>query len=358
MPYTISTNRGCKKLVDDNNHTYRKNKCVNKVWYWKCVVSKCGGKAKTRHEQDREGKDVVSEFAMTNAHTHCENPKNNYPLRMKQKHESLAEVTQEKPSGVVPKTGKNISLGEISALTNGDSNVSRNEFYLVPIHEMEDLQNSSKTSINHKSMKLKKKEREIIENENMNKQTRIELHGHLNRIFRESNDQNNSVVTSSDSPSGSVKMQQNKINLNDIKYLKFIYASVPDGLEQDAYNLISKLEKSNVIRIDDLGYVTLSRTGDEVKLKDLLRAIFVHNARVTHIESFLSKILKDIDENIIKNEKLIKLLGGEKIKKYDFECHRDEDGFENFHDTMQDIAMSLSGSGNRVTNKLISWIIY
>ena len=72
--------------------------------------------------------------------------------------------------------------------------------------------------------------------------------------------------------------------------------------------MISKLKKSKVIPIDDLGYVTLSGTGDEVKLKDLWRAIFVHNARVTHIESLLSKTHKHIDENIIKNKKLIKLL--------------------------------------------------
>ena len=172
----------------------------------------------------------------------------------------------------------------------------------------------------------------------MNKQTRIELQGHVNRTLRESNDQKNSVVTSSDSPSGSVKMEHNKINLNDIKNLKYIYASVPNWIEQDVYNLISKLEKSKDISLDDLGYVTMSGTGDEVKLKDLLRAFFVHNARVTHIKSFLSKILKHIDKNIFEHEKLNKLLSREKIKKYNYESHSNEDGVEIFQDTKQDIA--------------------
>ena len=108
---------------------------------------------------------------------------------------------------------------------------------------MKDLKNSRMPSINHESINLKKKEQEISKNENMNKQTSIELQGHMNRILRESKVHKNSVVTSSDSPSGSVKMQQNKINLNDINYLKFIYTSVPNGLEQDAHNLFSKLEK-------------------------------------------------------------------------------------------------------------------
>ena len=121
-----------------------------KVWYWKCSVSKCGGKAKTKHEQDREGKDVVSEFVMTNAHTHCENPNNNSSLSTKQKQEPIAEVIQEKPSVVVPNTGQNISLKETGVLTNEHSNVSRNDFYLVLISEKEYSQNSSKPSINHK----------------------------------------------------------------------------------------------------------------------------------------------------------------------------------------------------------------
>ena len=131
-------------------------------------------------------------------------------------------------------------------------------------------------------------------------------------LLRENNYQKNSVGSSSDSPSRSVKMQPNKINLNYIIYLKFVYASVPNGLEQDAYNLISKLKKNKVTSIDDLGYVTMSGAGDEVKLKDLFRVIFDHNAKVTNIESFLTKILKHIDENIIKKEKLIKLLGRKK----------------------------------------------
>ena len=45
-----------------------------------------------------------------------------------------------------------------------------------------------------------------------------------------------------------------------------------------------------------MGYVTLNDTDDEVKLKDLLRAIFVCNARVSHNRFFLTKILVQIEE--------------------------------------------------------------
>ena len=131
---------------------------------------------------------MVSEFMMTNAHTHCEKPNNNSSLSTKQKHDPLAEVTQEKPPEVVPRTEQNISLRESGTLTNRHSNVSRNDFYLASTHEMEDLLNSSKTSINHKSMNLKMKEQEIFKNENMNKQTRIELQGHVKGRLKESND--------------------------------------------------------------------------------------------------------------------------------------------------------------------------
>ena len=37
------------------------------------------------------------------------------------------------------------------------------EFYLVPIHEMEDLQNSSKVSMNHVWMNPQRKERNAFE---------------------------------------------------------------------------------------------------------------------------------------------------------------------------------------------------
>ena len=123
--------------------------------------------------------------------------------------------------------------------------------------------------------------------------------------------------------------------------MKLIYASVPNGLEQDAYNLMSNLERSNVISIDDQGYVTFSGKSDEVKLKDLLRAIFVCRARVSHIESFLTKILIHIDENLIKNEKLIKLSSDEKSIKHEYDSHTDDDSGEVLQYTLQDSALFL-----------------
>ena len=53
--------------------------------------------------------------------------------------------------------------------------------------------------------------------------------------------------------------------------------------------------KEGIIAINDLGYVTLNDKYDEVKLKDLLCEIFVRKASVSHIESFLTKILVYID---------------------------------------------------------------
>ena len=228
------------------------------------------------------------------------------------------------------------------------------EFYLVPIHEMEDLQNLSKVSMNHVSLNPQKIERNIFDNENINKQAKIEIQGHMNRLLRESNEPKNRVVTSPDSKP--VKMQEDEIKPKIHKYMKFIYANVPNGLEEKAYNLINKLEKNKIIAINELGYVTLNDTGDEVKLKDLLRAIFVRKARVSHIESFLSKILIHIEENLIKNEKLIKLSNEEKSLKPEYDS--DDDSGELFQDTMENSTLSLSGAGIRVSNKVIKWITY
>ena len=234
------------------------------------------------------------------------------------------------------------------------------EFYLVPIHEMQDLQNSSKASMNNVSINPEKKEREIFDNQNINKEAKIEIQGHINRLLRESKGKKNAVVMSPESESRPLKMQENEIKLKNHRYLKIIYASVPNGLEEKAYNLISKLEKSNVISIDYLGYVTLNGTGDLVKLKDLLRAIFVRKARVSHIQSFLTKIIIHIDENLIKNEKLIKLSNDEKSIRDEYDSHSDDDSGELFQDTLQDSRLSLSGGGGGIpiSNKIIQWITY
>ena len=98
--------------------------------------------------------------------------------------------------------------------------------------------------------------------------------------------------------------------------------------------MINKLEKK-VLATNALGYVTLNDTGDEVKLKDLLRALFFRKARVSHIESFLSKILIHTEENLIKNEKLIKLLNDEKSIKPEYDSHTDDHSGELFQDTLE-----------------------
>ena len=77
---------------------------------------------------------------------------------------------------------------------------------------------------------------------------------------------------------------------------------------------------------------------------------------VSHIESFLSKILIHIEENLIKNEKLIKLSNDEKSIKPEYDS--DDDSGELFQDTLEDSTLSLSGAGIRVTNKIIQWITY
>ena len=109
-PYIISTNRGGKKLVDENNHTYKTDKRANKVWYWKCVVTNCVARAKTIHGQDEGGKEIISEFAMINAHTHASNSKIVSSLWTKQMVKSLKDATQEITRTVAAKTAQDLSL--------------------------------------------------------------------------------------------------------------------------------------------------------------------------------------------------------------------------------------------------------
>lgn len=124
MSDIISTSRGGKKLVDMNKHTYRKDKCVNGVWYWKCVVPKCGGRAKTEHGQDDGGREVISKITTTNPHTHAANPNKVSSLMAKQKLKILAENTQEQTRTVIATAVQGLSLPESAALP-GSSSLSR-----------------------------------------------------------------------------------------------------------------------------------------------------------------------------------------------------------------------------------------
>ena len=61
--------------------------------------------------------------------------------------------------------------------------------FLVPIHEMDDLQISSDSSLNHESKYLKNNDWDIFKNENIIMQTMTELQEHVERLFRERSDQ-------------------------------------------------------------------------------------------------------------------------------------------------------------------------
>ena len=69
-------------------------------------------------------------------------------------------------------------MTESGALFSSSSPRPRDEFYTVLNHELEDLQNSRITPMNHVSTHLKRNEQNIFKNENINKETKIELQGH------------------------------------------------------------------------------------------------------------------------------------------------------------------------------------
>ena len=121
MPYTVSTTRGGKKLVDGNNHVYRADKCLNGISYWKCAIPKCGARAKTKHGNDDEGKEIICEFTTTNSHTHAANPISVSSLKAKQKLKLLAEQTQENTRTVVAKAVQGLSLPESASLPQSSS---------------------------------------------------------------------------------------------------------------------------------------------------------------------------------------------------------------------------------------------
>ena len=61
---------------------------------------------------------------------------------------------------------------------------------------------------------------------------------------------------------------------------------------------------------------------------------------------------------MIENEKMIKLVNDGRSKKIEYDSYGNDDGVENFQDTLQDSTMSSSGAGFRVINKIFPWITY
>lgn len=224
------------------------------------------------------------------------------------------------------------------------------EFYLVPAHEMDEIRNKShdsKEKINPYPV-----ENKLFNNENLSKETVLEIKQQMDRLRSEIQ---NNISAKKEEKIPNMKNE----NPKHLNYMKAVMGNTPSGLELVAMKTIEDLEKNGVILTVNGKYAMLKDgSGDEVSLRDLIRAIFVRNAKVSHIKEFLTQIIGHINMDNIRNDKLREI--GKRSKSFkeepedssQYNNSSDEEG-DVFHDSV------LQTSGGRLTNsKVIPWITY
>ena len=220
------------------------------------------------------------------------------------------------------------------------------EFYLVPTHEMDEIQN--KTTIPKTSDNPYNDENKLFNNDKISRETILEIKQQMDRLRSEINSK---TIAKTEEKRKKVP-HQIKENSKLPQYMKLIFGNVPNGFEISAMNTISDLEKNGVIVVNDDGYVSLYDGRDEIKLKDFIRAVFVRDAKVSHIKGFLGEVVSFIDEKNIRNNKLIELSKLSKSMKEENDRQNDlSQSDEEFHESVLDV------QGGRKP-KFVEWIVY
>ena len=224
------------------------------------------------------------------------------------------------------------------------------EFYLVPVHEMDELRN--KTPDVKDSSNPYADENKLFNNENLNKETILGIKQQMDRLRSEIHDK------ISNKKKEEIPIVKNE-NQKHLSYMKTIIGNVPSGSEVEAMKTIDDMEKNGVIVTVNGKYARLNDgSGDEVSLRDLIRAIYIRNAKVSHIKVFLSKIINHISKDIIRNEKLIELDILSKNSKKEEEVFPDGDttigdGEDVFYDNVLDVS-----GGSNIKTKFVPWMVY
>ena len=125
--------------------------------------------------------------------------------------------------------------------------------------------------------------------------------------------------------------------------MKLIFVNVPNGLEIIAWKAIADLEKNGVIVLTNDGYVSLKDGKDEIKLKYFICAVFIRNAKVSHIKEFLGEVVSFIVQNDVCNNKVIGLSNLSRSMKEENDKQNDlSQSDEDVHESVLDV----QGSSN------------
>ena len=88
---------------------------------------------------------------------------------------------------------------------------------------------------------------------------------------------------------------------------------VPKAFQVEAKDLIEKILKVNNAEINENGYIKL-HSGNSGYLSDIMRAIFVKRAKVSHLVGLIKEIFPIIPKHYIQNIKVLELFDEDDIK--------------------------------------------
>ena len=227
------------------------------------------------------------------------------------------------------------------------------EYFLVPSYEMQELQKVKDSEDN----KIESKpEQKLYKEEILTKQDILELQNQINKLRRDTE-----VIKSEEQIKTNVDREIDKVGAVDLsKYKDIIESNVPKEIIKQSYELLLDLNKNRQLGFRGNELIVNIPTGEEIKLSDFLRAIFVKNAKVSHIYDFLRGIIKHIKEQYIRNRKALELLIADKKRERGevfYDSFEDEKSFQDSTGIKQDESKSVGGGLRRKNEAYISWIL-
>ena len=85
-----------------------------------------------------------------------------------------------------------------------------------------------------------------------------------------------------------------------------IEENVPKAYVEEEYDMIRKLYENGITSFDLYVNIINVENSEKIKMKDFLRAVFIKEAKVSHIPNFLRTLLGKVNQSYIRIRKAFK----------------------------------------------------
>ena len=180
------------------------------------------------------------------------------------------------------------------------------EYFLVPTYELEQLKKTSEMKSESLDSKKLSDDKEIFHNNIISKADILELHNQINRLRRETEllTKKAAINKKVDSDLSKTSLKRDFKNINK----QIIEENVPKAYFHEGYDMIRNLYENGIITFDVDDNVINVENGEKIKMKDFLRAIFIKEAKVSHISFFFKTVLSKVNKSYIRNRKALETI--------------------------------------------------